>query len=279
VPGRGRSPGLVDAPTVRLILPITGWAVSLREPTGAEDVLLADCRGDDPALVLKLAEQMARAEDDVDWAALPVFDADTLIMRLRRLILGDALSSSLQCASEGCGSQVEISFGVESYLDHHRPRRAPFRKRGWSVGAPDETGWHALAVDDGTQAQFRLPTLRDQIAVAGAADPPAALAGRCMRPEELSPRLRSQAESAMAALAPPLAGPLHGHCPDCGGAITAWFEARAYCLREIGFRARFVYDDVDVLAERYHWSERAILTLPNARRMNYAERARQVRHA
>ena len=66
-----------------------------------------------------------------------------------------------------------------------------------------------------------------------------------------------------------------GACPQCGAPITALFQARHYCLRELRDRARFVFDDIDVLAERYHWSERAILTLPLARRTQYAERARQ----
>jgi len=83
----------------------------------------------------------------------------------------------------------------------------------------------------------------------------------------------------MALLAPPLAGPIEGRCPDCGAAIAARFEARGYCLRELRDRARFVYDDIDTLAERYHWSEEAILMLPYARRVLYAERARQARAA
>jgi hypothetical protein len=57
--------------------------------------------------------------------------------------------------------------------------------------------------------------------------------------------------------------------------VTVHFDPRRFCLRELRDRARFVYDDVDVLARRYHWSERAILTLPAARRASYAELARQ----
>ena len=83
----------------------------------------------------------------------------------------------------------------------------------------------------------------------------------------------------MGALAPPLAGPLQGRCPHCETPIAARFEARVYCLQELRDRARFIYDDIDVLAERYHWSERAILTLPHGRRTNYVERARQTRLA
>ncbi len=53
------------------------------------------------------------------------------------------------------------------------------------------------------------------------------------------------------------------------------FAARWFCLTELRKRAAFVYQDVDVLARRYHWSERAILALPSARRAAYAELARR----
>ena len=38
---------------------MSGLAVPLREPTGAEDVLLAERRGDDPRLALALVERLA----------------------------------------------------------------------------------------------------------------------------------------------------------------------------------------------------------------------------
>ena len=72
---------------------------------------------------------------------------------------------------------------------------------------------------------------------------------------------------------------MQGQCPHCGAAIMALFQPRQYCLRELRERARFVYDDIDALAERYHWTEPAILRLPAARRSQYVERARQARAA
>jgi hypothetical protein len=125
------------------------------------------------------------------------------------------------------------------------------------------------------QPRFRLPTLNDQIAVAGAADAPRALARRCIEPYPLPAKLAVRVEIALAAYAPPLAGPLHGKCPDCDVTIEARFEARRYCVQELGYRAQFVYEDVDTLAKHYHWSERAILAMPHARRTEYAERARR----
>ncbi len=44
--------------------------------------------------------------------------------------------------------------------------------------------------------------------------------------------------------------------------MTLYFDARWFCLRELRQRATFIYQDVDILARRYHWSETEILALP-----------------
>jgi hypothetical protein len=266
---RTRSFGGIGA--IRFEAPLSGLTIALREPTGADDLLLAEYRGDDPRLVLRLVERVADA--DVDWGELAVFDIDTLILRLRQVVIGDRVSSHVTCAD--CGGQAELSFGIETYLTHHRPHEGALQKRNWRVSGPDDAGWHRLTGAGGIQPRFRLPTLNDQIAVADAPDAPLALAQRCVEPQPLPPKLAARVETALRAYAPPLAGPLRGACPDCGAAIEARFEARQYCLRELSYRARFVYDDVGTLAERYHWSERAILAMPYTRRVQYAERARR----
>jgi len=272
----GRASRLAAA---RFTLPVSGVAVTLREPTGVEDLLLAERPAADPAVVLRLVERLGEADADLAWGDFTVTDIDALILRLRQWMLGDRVSANLPCAAPDCGSRVELSFGVDSYLSHHRPHRGPLSGRGWTVTPADRGGWYAFAGQGAPQPRFRLPTLNDQIAVAGAGDPARALASRCVEPDPLPRRLAARVESAMAAYAPALAGPLHGACPECGAPVVARFEARAYCLQELGDRARFVFDDVDALAERYHWSERAILTMPYARRVQYAERARQSRTA
>jgi hypothetical protein len=265
------------AADARVILPVSGLAANLRKPTGVEDVMLAEARLDDPAVVVALLDRLVRIDgwaDGAAWETLPVFDVDSLILYLRRLVMGDRLTSTLTCQGADCGSRIEISFGIADYLGHHAPHRGALKRRGWRVGEAD-ADWREIVDTGGAHARFRLPTLGDQIAVFGHDDPAAALARRCLAADGIGAKTKARAEAAMAALAPPLAGPLQGRCPDCGAEITAWFEARAYCLRELSFRARYVYDDVDTLAERYHWSERAILALPGTRRALYAERARQ----
>jgi hypothetical protein len=261
-------------PAARFVLPVSGHRISLREPTGVEDLLLADAPIGDPALALALIERLAWADTQLDFGALAVVDIDTLILRLRKSVIGDQLSASMRCDVAPCASRVEFSFRIDDYLEHHRPRALPDSGHGRLVAAA-EAGWYRLGGGADGDAEFRLPVLADQIAVAGVSDPVQALAGRCIRAPRLSARLVRRIERAMQRLAPALAGPLQGSCPDCGARLTVQFEARSFCLQELRDRARFVYDDIDALAGRYHWSERSILRLPQARRASYADRLRR----
>jgi hypothetical protein len=264
-------------PLARFALPVSGLTVGVRAPTGAEDVLLAEGTPGDPALALALIERLASSEAPTDWSALAVTDADTIFVRLRQFLLGDRIVADLDCANAACGRRVDVSFGLDAYLGHHRPK--PARGRGWSAApAAGESGWFMLD-DKSGKTRFRLPTLGDLIVVSGSPDPADQLARRCAPADPPGSAPPRALETAMRALAPALSGPIQGRCPDCGADFEVGFEARVYCLRELRDRARFVYDDVDVLAERYHWSEQAILALPNPRRQIYAERARQARLA
>lgn len=269
---------LREAPVARLILPVNGAAVALRPLTGAEDLLLAEHRLEDPALTLVLVQRLGVADPPLDWASLPVTDIDTLIVRLRQAIIGNRVVAEVDCHSPSCGQRVDLSFRIDAWLGHHRPRPSRARGRDWRAErAADAEDWYVLRVSGAAEVRFRLPTLADQIGIAEQPDAATTLAARCIRPGDLPARLRARVEAAMESLAPSLAGPLEGRCPNCAAPIAAQFEARLYCLQELRDRARFVYDDIDALAERYHWSERAILTLPHVRRTNYVERARQAR--
>jgi hypothetical protein len=275
---------MLHGPGRGCVLPVSGIAVTLAMPTGAEELLLAEARPDDPRLALALVQSLARAVPAPDWAGLSVTDIDTIILRLRQMVVGEQISASLLCQAEGCGSRIEISFRIEDYLAHHKPVARPRgrgwpaalpRGRGWEVSPPDADGWYGLQTDSVLQARFRLPVLADQIEAGLRADAAEWLARQCIAPVKLPARVRARVEAAMAAMAPPLSGTLQGACPECGAAVAPLFQARIYCLRELSDQARFIYDDVDVLAGRYHWPEREILGLPYARRVQYAERARQ----
>jgi hypothetical protein len=268
-----------DPSTARFMLPLSGRGIALRRLSGREDVLLAEGHVEDPALALALIERVARCPEQVDLGTLPVADADVLIVRLRQAMLGDQVCPETVCTAAGCGKKIDIPFRLSAYLAHHRAKSVPLRMRGLVVDrAADQAGWYHLAGPGTPELHFRLPSLSDLVAVWNAPDRTRALAERCLRPTPPAP-LRRLAERAMEALAPPLAGTLQGACPECGAQLNVVFEARLYCLQELSDRARFVYEDIDLLASRYHWSERAILDLPSERRNFYAERARQMRLA
>ena len=269
-----------EPPGAKFVLPVSGLTVALRRATGAEDVLLAEGRPDDPALALALVESLGWGSEAVNWAALCITDIDHLIVRLRQSVLGDRVVTDIHCTDPACRSRMDVSFGLDEFLAHNRPMRMPARGRFWAVEvSADEPGWFVATSRKGDQAVFRLPTIDDLIQAATARKPDEFLASTCIGHDPASRRSRGLAERTMAALAPPLSGPIGGRCPQCAVAVSAHFDARVYCLRELCDRARFIYEDVDTLAQRYHWSETAILSLPNDRRSQYADFARQARLA
>ena len=101
------------------------------------------------------------------------------------------------------------------------------------------------------------------------------LTHRCLRPADVPARLKRRAKATMAAMAPSLCTDLQGECPECRATVTMQFNARWFCLRELRDRAAFIYQDVDLLARRYHWPETEILSMPQVRRAAYVELARQ----
>jgi hypothetical protein len=285
-------------------LPISGLPIRLLQLTGAEDLLLSEAASGGAGLALALAQRLARTTDNkpVDWSGLAVSDLDALMLRLRQAFVGDRIRAEVFCQAPACGQRIDLSFSVDDYLAHHVPRVPRGRVGGWSVSSSDQSGWFCLVAPvsavlrrssshrapgpaplmadeafDQTRALFRVPTVADQLAVEGLPDAADQLAKRCIKTANLSSRLRRRIEAAMEVLAPSLSGDLQGMCPECGTAVTAYLDARQFSLQELRNRAAFVCEDIDILAQRYHWSEREILALPHTRRASYAQLARQHR--
>lgn len=246
-------------------------------------MLLFEATSNDARLALVLAEYLARAADgrSVEWRSLSVTDLDVFIVRLRQHLMGDRIRADVKCRAPNCGKRIDVDFSIDAYLHHHLPNRSKLRLRGWSV-KDDEPGWFCLAPRPSgkrgspvaSQVRFRLPTVGDLLAVGRFLDADEELARLCIRPAELPSRLRHPVESAMEAMAPSLCGDLEGICPECGARVPIHFDARQYCLQELRGRCAFLYEEIDILAQRYHWSEDSILSLPQSRRANYAEFAR-----
>ncbi|HET7504601.1 MAG TPA: hypothetical protein VFK02_26445 [Kofleriaceae bacterium] len=168
----------------------------------------------------------------------------------------------------GCGARIDLGFLITDYLASHLPELP----RG--VARAGDPGWFQL---EGTEVTFRLPTGADLAAIAAEPDAERALAERCIRPHELDAPLARRIEHAMEALAPNLYGELEGTCPECGQVVGIAFDPQRYVIEELRQRAAFVFEEVHLIAERYRWSEDAILTMPRARRARYAELIHEAR--
>lgn len=250
------------------LLPVSRIEVVLRQPDGADDLLLVESAGTDTRLALALVSRVAStvSGDGIDCESLAVTDLDALLLSLRRLVFGDLIRADARCPVEGCGARMDIAFGVTDYLAHHAPRRAH------GVGHADENGWFRLPKSD---VLFRLPTVKDLLAVEDDPKPERELRRRCVRPASFSKLFTPRVERAMRALAPSLAEEIRGECPECGAQVDIHFDPRAFVLRELRGQASYVYVDVHLIAARYHWRESDILALPRSRRVNYAEMIRR----
>lgn len=246
-----------------LRLPVAGFSVEMRLPTGTDDITLLEAGNPSVGAAVALLAGIVRRSDGapLDWSALAITDVDVLLLRLRQFVIGDRVIAEVVCEAAGCGERGDIIFSIADYLDHHRPR-APTR-----VAAIDEE-WFRL---DGTDVEFRLPSVADQLAIASEEHPEQALVRRCVRPAGTRPAARRRVESAMEAMAPSLASELEGVCPGCGAPMPAFFDPLQYVLRELREQAVLVYEEVLAIARRTHWAEADILALPAARRARYAE--------
>ena len=157
-----------------------------------------------------------------------------------------------------------ISFRVGEYLEHHRPRLPS------QVEGTDAPGWFRLR---DSALMFRPPSAADLVAARRTSDPERELARRTLRPESPTAGERRRALRAMETVAPCLSGEIEGRCPECGATARFWFDPHRYVQRELKYEAEFLYEDVNLLAGRYHWPEEKILALPRSRRVQYAELA------
>jgi hypothetical protein len=243
-------------------LPISDLEVTLREPDGADELLLREMSGSPTTVALALLPRLAGSGE---WEALTVTDFEILLLGLRSQLFGDFLALGLICPT--CGARIEIGFRVAAYLQGIEPRRP-----AGVTPHPDRPSWFRFG-----EASFCLPTAGDQVAVVGQPRAAHLLAQRCIDPPELGRRQLNAVERVMAAMAPEVSRPVKGNCPECSATVEAPLHITRLVISELYRVAAAVYDEVDLIAQSYHWPEPTILALPRRRRKAYAERGRRAR--
>jgi hypothetical protein len=246
-------------------LPVSGVEVHLRLPSGADDLLLLETHASDPALAVMLVERLDQSGGRIGWTALPVPDLEAAMLLLRQKAIGDLVRADMRCS---CRARIDIGFRIGEYLSHSVPRMPRY------VEPTADSGWFTLS---GTEVVFRIPTVADQIAVAGSRRPDFELERQCIRPATVSRALIRKTQQALEAIAPSLSRSLQGACPECNAKLNVYFDVYGFVLRELSGRAQSLYEDVHLIAQRYHWPESRILALPRTRRRQYAEMIRDER--
>jgi len=239
-------------------LPVTRIEVTLRLPTGWEQLLLLEAQSNETrAAIAFLTPLVSAAQEGFRVDVLPAPDLEFLLLSLRGLVFGDHVRTDLRCTNDCCGERVDIDFRLRDYLADYRASAV--------IGDP----WRTM---DGVAGRFRLPTAGDLAEAMDAADPARELARRCIEgaPGRSAER---RIERELARQAPSLSRVLAAACPHCGAEISVFFDVTRFVISELRNQAAYLYGDVHQLASRYRWSEAEILNLPAQRRAQYVELA------
>jgi hypothetical protein len=245
------------------LLPVSGVALAVREPTGEDELFVVETTLDPLAALLGLARRVGStvAGAPLDWTSLPKTDLDAAALVIRQCWIGEVIRTDAMCLGPGCRERIDVSFSVGDYLQHHRPRRP----RG-VIGTTDD-GWFSLT---GAAVRFRIPTIADLLAASSDDRPEETLSSRCIDTPEMSRALARRLDRALSALAPSLDDLLGGSCPGCGHEVTMRFDPLAYTLTELRNAFSGIHLETHALASAYGWPEEVILALPRSRRRRYA---------
>lgn len=244
------------------MLPVSGVEIAIDEPCGHDELFLLETAPEPTRALVALSERVVHevGGEVANVAALPAVDLAALALLIRQAWLGDLISAGAICAADGCGVAIDVSFGIDAFLEHHRPRRA-------RAAEPAGDGWYRLA---GTEARFRIPTVGDVGAACTSADPSTALAAACIDAPAIPRGLARRLDRALSALAPRLQATVGGNCPACGTQVALRFDPVAYSVGELRFAFASLHAETSALAQAFGWSEEAILALPRNRRRRYA---------
>lgn len=260
--------------------------VSIRELCGADEEQLADRSYATNAakvtdFLTRIITEMPELECPVDRelvADMLVGDRDYILLRVRQLSLGDAVHQVMRCPAPSCAEKVDVEFLI-SEIEVRRPERL---RASYPLTL-------SRLLDPGVPASdrvvVRLPTGRDQHAVAGAWDQNVAqaqtlLLARLVRLDNgaaldeafvhnLPTALRRELLQFVTDASPGPSLNIEIQCPHCARDMSYEFDLHRFFFEECRTTSDLLLKEVHMLALSYHWSEREILTLPRARRRRY----------
>ena len=235
--------------------------------TGTLELALSEAVADEASVPDQVSAALAAALETVGGepasrervAGLAVGDRQYLMRRLALRLGTDEMWLWADCA--GCGARFDFPLRLSAL---------PVKSAG--PGYPRTQ----VRTSQGHLC-LRVPTGADQSALAGVADSRDALRAllrRCIvegahagvEVDALSPEDIAAIDTALEAVAPEVSTNAEAPCPECARVNRVKLDPYT-CLSRSG--TQDIYEQVHTLAGYYHWSEAAILALPQGRRRRY----------
>lgn len=262
-------------------LPVSGIEVQFRLPTGNDDMALLEAGGgavERALTVLPRLAQMSMSDSrksdakhhGTAWPNVTLTDFDVALLGLRRFLFGDCIDCVFRCASQTCGERVQTEVSVTALLGDIAPGTPP-----WAAPSRKRKGWFELLGVRDCDMLFRLPTVEDQVGVIRQRHAYKLLVQRCVDANHARARELGRVERAMELMAPLVSRTLVGSCPKCGASVSMMLHVASLVIAELSYAAAAVYEELDAIAETYHWDESTILAMPQSRRHAYAETIRR----
>jgi hypothetical protein len=195
-----------------------------------------------------------------ELAVLPLDLRDRMLVRCRASLFGPPMTAVATCHACGCAVDVTVE-----------PQDATPVDETFTV-------WVR-----GTEVTVRLPNSFDVAAIATCPDVATArrvllrrliaAADDLSDDREPAPHVAEAVAAELDRRAGLSGGVIALTCPDCDAQWLVELDVGAFLWREIEILSARLLRDVDVLAQRYGWSERDILALSSDRRRFYLELA------
>lgn len=215
----------------------------------------------DQALILLRLTEPAAPE------ALPrlaLAERDRRLLEHRRATFGDAMSCLADCARCGMTQEFELSAGaLIAGLEPPQPEEV-IEVDGWRIRLRAlQSADLAAAAHEQTVERAATVLVAQAVAEAHAPDGEPA--------DQIPDLLWLKLEARVAEREAAAEILLDLTCPECGAAQTSGFDIGAHFWAEVDADARRLLGEVAALAERFGWSEEALLAMPPSRRRAYLE--------
>ena len=223
----------------------------------------ADRHPIDLALLLLRYGSADGAPDSEDW---PIGRRDRRLIEIRRETFGDRIDGYIECPS--CGNGLEFTLSCTGLVAEQR--------QGDQAPAAVEA--------QGVRWELREPTSRDLATVAGIMNldqATQALLTRCLRNMDGGTIAAASVDEAhhsrliahLGGLDPLAEIMIDLNCRSCGHRWQSLFDIVAFFWNEIQAKARRLFQEIDLLARTYGWTERDFFALSERRRRCYVQMA------